>query len=525
MPNRTRSLKAIADLARAGVGRHGSSQTAVQFRVHHIADQPGSYRKVLEKDRGHQYIETLTSAANGSALIIETYDKRDAVDARPRLGGDPRAEIISDDEPGWKVFSGVAQPNPSFLFEGTTVLEGLIAVAPDVTSGELRRHHGTTVYRVMRKIARLAANRAGSPILSLQVPALVPNKRPDDRSAPEETWTASSSLAVRFSIAIGDVVAEDRVGYIRELAAFCHQNGLGLWVSDIRPNHRAGNWFEILAHDEERATETSRAVTLDDADLPLCHVLPLTLVGPARVGSTLVTLESFRARMPAILASSITVLDDLAFIHLQIGLTEQDHERGQRAMPEPHEPCPRPTPFLRDLEAQLQNYGEEISSDHLVQELAGYAPLLGPAMPIAPTSPLCRPIWLSWEVDSNIGGLREMILALSQALDDLVGSAVELKRIDPSCLDDRVNTHYPNIEYLISRDLGVGSVRAKGKLQIPDPLLHELPLFDDDRQVDDVDLGVAVATTLEDSWLMELKRKGVEPRELRVAWREWWLGR
>jgi hypothetical protein len=521
------SLKAIADLARAGVGRHGSTQTAVQFRVHHIADQPGSYRKVLEKDRGHQYIETLTSAAHGAALIIETYDKRDAIDAHPRLGGDPRAEIINDEGSGWKVFGGVAQPNPSFLFEGTTVLEGVIAIAPQVTSTALQRHHGATVYRVMRKIARLAANSAGSPILSLQVPALLPGNGHDDESvARQETWASSSSLAVRFSIAIGDVTAEERVGYIRELAAYCSTNGLGLWVSDLRPNHRAGNWFEILPHDEDLATRESRAA-VPAPDVALCGVLPLTLVGPARVGSTLVTLESFGPRLPIILASSITVLDDLAFIHLQLGLTEEDYRNDEITTPRTPQPCPRPTPFLRDLETQLKSYGTDVSTKRLVEKLAGYAPLIGPAMPIAVDRPSCRPIWLSWEVDSNVGGLREMILALSQALDDLVQPAVDLGRIDPVCLHERVTGSYPNIEYLISRDLGVGSVRAKGKLQIPDDLLYKLPLLDDVDRTGEwwAAIGVAVATTLEDSWLMELKRKGVEPRELRVAWREWWLGR
>jgi hypothetical protein len=524
---RMRSLKAIADLARAGIGRHGSSRSAVQFRVNHLADRPGAYREVLEAERDHQFIETLTSAANGAALIIETYVERDAVDVRPQLDGDPRAEVVKDEGNACKVFGGVAQPNPSFLFEGSTVLECLISIAPEVVhNGGLKRHHGVSVYRLMCEIAEVAAESAGSPILSLQAPALVPTSQKNEVStAAHETWPQSSSLAVRFSIAIGDVAAQKRVDYLWRLESYCRQWGLGLWVSDIRPNHRAGNWFEILPHDRELAAQKSRAA-VPSPDVDLIGVLPLTLVGPARVGSTLATLESFGARDPAILASSITVLDDLAFIHFQLGLTGEDQDRAGPVLPNSERPCPRPTPYLHDLGAVLAKYGVDMSTNDVPDVLAGYTPLHGPAIRIATTPLPCRPVWLSWEVGSAEGGLRDMILGLSEALDQLVESAIERGHISRDCVARRSKSCYPSIEYLISRDLGVGWVRAKGKLQVPDALLEALPLLENVRRpVHWADRGVAVATTLEESWLMQLRKNNVHPRELRVAWREWWLGR
>jgi hypothetical protein len=516
---RPKSLKAIADLARAGVGRYGSARSAVQFRVHHLADLPGAYRNVLAAEEKHQFVETLTSAAHGAALIIETYVERDAVELRTRLDGELGAEVVKDPHGDRKVFTGVAQPNPSFLFEGTTVLECLVSVAPQVPlSRGYRRHDGVSVYRLMGEIARLAADVAESPILSLQAPALVPAPPGGTPTSDYETWPRSSAMAVRFSIATGELPAERRFAYVQTLEAYCRERGLGLWVSDQRPSHRAGNWFQILEHDAGRATKTAEGVV--GADDALERVLPLTLVGPARIGSTLATLNLFGPREPAVLASSITVLDDLAFIHLQIGLTPDD----PTALLDDHSDTgPHPVPTLDRLGRILSAYGIQTHAYPLPDVLAGYTPLHGPVIEIEQSPPAARPIWLAWEVDSAQGGLRDMILGLSEALDQLVDS------VGPESTDGagpRGRAHYPNIEYLISRDLGVGSVRAKGKLQVPDALLERLPLPGAAGQPASWGgRGVAVARSLEDSWLTLLRNVGVAPRELRVAWRERWLGR
>lgn len=525
------SLRGVADLARSGGEGVSSPFARVRYEIHQHDDKPGIYRRLLSRDpRGllgpFNYSETLTFAANGVGLIVGT--SLETAATGQGLGEVPAASVfLAEDEPTARVFSGEAHPNPTFLYESAKVLEGIISIEPEPSA--LGGRHARAALDLALEVSRLAAKDAEAPILSLQFPVQPPGHTFTGDGTPEEKsahWPRASSMCMRFSIAIGDVSARERSGLITSMARFCYRFGYGLWVSDSRPEHRSGNWFQICIHNQSRARER---IKLPD-DTPgqnSSWVLPLTLIGPARVGSTLAALQVLRAASGVGLTGlSITSLDDLAFIHLQLHLpVESGSEfRKAKARIEGLE-FPLERPISNSLATLLSAAGATDRSwpDNIMAQLddrtAGYSLLYGPPLQRQADHKIVRrPIWISWEMESADGGLHNPLMALYAATDQLL----EVKGVQRGEQTDgkfRVPL-YPNIEYLISRNVGAGTFRAKGKLSAPEPLLKRL--FPNEERAN---WPIRLVTALEGGWLANLDEKQVAPRELTVAWRENWLGR
>ena len=172
------------------------------------------------------------------------------------------------------------------------------------------------------------------PVPNTQDP--VPNAEDPVPNAPDAPgdvpWSSPSSLAVRFSIAAGELRSEQRLAALDPLLSYCKEVGLGLLLADVRPNRRPGAWFPILECNPVIAAPGLSEPPDVELDTPLQAGYTVTLLGPARLGSTAAIFECLDefSELP-ILCSSITSLADMALISFAIGLAEYQNDEELRS--------------------------------------------------------------------------------------------------------------------------------------------------------------------------------------------------
>jgi hypothetical protein len=462
------------------------------------------------------FLETLCSSALGVGVAIGTRTRRraDGVEAMERFDGQPRAEAPRPATGGW-IFRQTAWPNPTFIYESAETFEGLVAIDPEAR--EVGEWHGLAVRDVVKEIAETAADVAGAPLVSLQCPAQLPTivkTRNHDLSTRKEIAPPSSSLAVRFAIALRDVSAAMRFELADRVRELCEKQGFGLWIADTRPGHRAGNWFEVCSPGSPRSP-------LYNGDLRsrqrIGTCLPITCAGPARVGTTR-AIVSFLQRYPdlGVAGCAETSLSDVAFIHLLLSvhgvhserlnriLEKLLHERGVPASP--HK-------LLRELFTRLGLRADEtgpLSADP-PDPASDYQTFAGPALPYRPGGrPESLAVWVSWQIARRDDGLAAPLRCLYRALADVVPKVPDEAG---ASLGD-----VATVEYLICRATEQSVVRGKAKLAVPKAALRR---FSGGGEAP----AARLCATLEDAWKAQVDRSGVDGvGELTVAWREFWLG-
>jgi hypothetical protein len=247
--------------------------------------------------------------------------------------------------------------------------------------------------------------------------------------------------------------------------------------------------------------------------------LPLTLVGPAREGSMHAIL-SFLGQFPAIglLGCSMTVLDELAFLHLQLSVNGASRARLAAVNSGiadllasgagPADVLPQVVQqLLRDHRVELP--GEE-HTGRLIDRAGDYQTVVGPALPVVADNVRRVPIWIGWQMRKSDAGLRTPLLALHRAVDRLGLTAAD---------ETGARSGPPNIEYLICRQLGATVLRGKGKLAVARTQVERR--FKDNRR------GAAqLAADLEDAWKAQLRADGDEDQfsDVSVSSREFLLG-
>ena len=536
MTNRLPS-RALPNLARAGVAltRHGA--TSVTFEIHHLLDRPGYLFELAKAGSSsgffscdsevqlsgsdlstrHTFSETLSSAGYGSGLVVRTLVRPDPGPSATRSAVSGAQRVHSPDPSVWS-FQGQAQPNPSFIYESVSALEGIVIL--DVEPRQLLVSHGVSIREIVTKIGEIAVA-ARSPLIYVQSPAQLPaSPLPEERLGKrKEDWPRSSSLAVRFSIAIGRRSARDRSSLASELAEYCSASGWGLELRDTRPAHQSGNWFAIVQHDLQTARANAgspgprnrRAVN---------WVCPVTLVGPARVGSTLSIMRFLsRFSLGGVLGVSIASLDDLAFVHFEVALPDSSRVTHQRAR---NELAAWAQSSSGDLKERIHSLlmalqFEEIPKEDnevvasLVERAGDYQLFAGPLVRARSISPASRSLWFSWDVENTMAGFQLPLLSLQSAL-----SAHEL------CPASGAVPPGANIEYLLCRDVGNATLRARGKLAVPDEQWQRLlPGHERER----ARAGRLLAQSLEDSWRARFEDHAGVHGDISVAWEEAWLGR
>lgn len=523
------SIRELADLARAGFSTVRQPSMQVNFEVHHVRDRRGYLQELLAE--GPALREILSSAANGLGVVVATRVGTLDPEMRGRLQGSsaPVALKVEDNEEKDRVFRGTAWPNPSFIYEAAKTFEGIVSV--DVEPMVPQYRNGPAIRALLHEISDLAANVGKAPILLLQCPAQLPPHRfvaPTDINSRDFDWPRASSLAARFAIALHDDSAALRLQLADRLALYCEERGFGLWLADRRAGYRTGNWFGIVKHDNNLARRLIRRAAGSGPSGAVACSLPITFVGPARVGSTNALLR-FLSRYPqlGILGCSITSLDDLAFIHMQFAVNHAHASRLDainksidlriRAGASPvqrHLDASPPAEVLTRLLPVLLHEKEIAVSDDVKAQLfdraGNYQTLVGPAMPIVTEKDeKRRPVWISWQTAAGTSGLAASLTALFRAFSsEAQGPARE----------PELPAVGPNVEYLICRDMGNSVVRAKGKVSVPEDMVPSTVTTALESAPE------RLCNSLRAAWRAELEGTDLEGvTDLGVSWREYRL--
>ena len=505
------SARALAEMARSGYTSLRHPSMDVDFEVHHYRDSRVRLESLLDGtvDNGlSSFVEIVSSTANGAGLVIGTNvgATLHRTSLRDRGGMRDPSPILYRSKGHFK-FVGGARPNLTFLYENGQRFEAIVAISTKpgaLTIGDTRR-----LRDIVHKVSDIAVNvgvpeRDGAPLLSVQCPVQLPPE--PDAPSEDARYPWVSSKAVRFSIAAPAPATRSHLDIAERITRFCHEHGYSLWLRDTRPGYRTGNWFPVLNAEEDAGDRGAAAKMVRS-------VLPVTFVGPARVGSTRAIVAALRKiRRVGVAACSITLLDDLAFIHLQLVLSgdltiDLTDERfvGMDA-----------GNFVCDVLCTAVAYDRE----HVKVEdrAADYQTLAGPQIKYAGPGDKRIGIWFSWQMNRSSAGIKEPIQTLAAALHTFPGT--------PSERDT-------TIEYLTCRDLGNAVLRGKGKISVPYEYVSENFSADNDEPAPS-----QFSVALEDAWKSEVAKRekfkeakgkddngpGSNTRDITVAWREHWLG-
>jgi hypothetical protein len=530
------STRDLADLARSGYEILRKPYNQVEFEVHHTVDHPGYLRDnmIVGRELSHNstgraevksvFREALVSAANEVGAIIGTSAGTETINPlSSRAGRGATADLTVKDEKDRRIFRGTALPNPTFLFESAATYEGIISVDP--APRRIRFGQSIALRDLIREIARIAADVAGAPLLFLQAPAHLPTHSYMGEDVKSRTVAAarhSSSLGVRFSIALEQPSAALRSRLTDILRRYCAERGFGLWLADSRIGYRVGNWFQICIHDKKDQSRysTDQARAADSSTVEAC--VPVTLIGPARIGAAH-AIMSFLGQYGdiGILSAAMTTLDDVALIHLQIsarGVRRAEIEEFNSRLDENGPMLSKPVDGLKLLHDTLIPLGGDsadyVRAGHLSERAGDYQSLVGPMLPCTVVDRRKRiAVWFSWQME-GIG--RDLATPLSHLFSSFSEIGLGL---DDDAEKNSGLTNAPNLEYLICRDIGNSVLRGRGKLAIPEA--DVLAMFGGEGIES---AAVAMCMRLEDTWRASIRRDDVSgASELTVAWREWWL--
>jgi hypothetical protein len=465
----------------------------------------------------------MVSAANGVGLFLGTNASASVPSPTSQHRQDRFAAALIADEATRRVFRGSATPNPTFLFESASTYEGIVSVDPAPRS--IKFYQSLAVRDLIEEISRLATSVANAPLLFLQAPAQLPTQSfigDDVRSVGITPPRRSSGLAVRFGIAVHEPSSKLRFDLSDILSRYCSERGFGLWLADSRVGYRSGNWFQICQPTDELSRRERRelAASVDSRAVEAC--LPVTFIGPARIGSTYAIISFLRQLGDiGIISCANATLDDLAFIHLQLsfkGLRRSTLRELNSRLTVQSAWWADPASALAYAHEKLAGSNAERSGRVLLGDLpkrAGdYQALVGPMLGCAmPDQQRRMTVWVSWQtkgiVDDLSMPLKELFTAFSQ-----VGFGAGARS------NSDAETVIPNLEYLMCRDVGDGILRGRGKLSVREADMVTL--------VGGSDIESAAArlcVSIERAWKASLAGQKVRgASELTVAWREWWLG-
>jgi hypothetical protein len=524
------TARALADLARAGYQLLDEPSMQVEYEVRHGVDRPRSLAATVEQlpDEA-MFAEALASTAHGSGLIVGT---RVGDSRPPGPAGGYRSWLEVVDVSDYRAsFRGSERPNLTFRHESAQEFEGIVCVEDEPRKMLLR--HGLAVLDALRHIAETGLH-ADAPLLGLQCPAQLPPNTFTDlgglggRSAGP---ARSSSIAIRFTMALDRPSADLRLQIADRLARYCAERGLGLWLRDTRAGYRSGNWFLVTPHDTTVARRSyPRAADHHGASNAAQGCVPVTFIGPARPGATHAIL-SFLAQFPELgaLGCSMRPLNELAFLHLQLAVngatrpriaalnqalgllreTEQDLDATLRAL------VPQ---LLREAES-AQARREQV--EHLIGRAGDYRTAFGPALHVTADHVTRRvPIWLSWRLPYDESRLRLPLICLQQAVDGLhlVDSDPEPAGQGSGGGRPEQVQHAPHVEYLNCRAVGKSFLWGKAKLSVSKNLVER-------RFAGPPSASGRLSAELLRAWTAELAAAGHvgRPDELSVSPHESWL--
>jgi hypothetical protein len=260
---------------------------------------------------------SLFSAA-GLSVCASTWPSATSAFTGPVQIGQPQPT----GRPDTHSYSGLTVPNPGFLNESTRRIDVLVTLGSTHWSPS---HRDCLMYSLItERLARLAMERAGGPILYLLTPAAPfqdqhVSERGDGSS---ERLRDAIGPCFRMSVGVDPTMSVARLDFEMGLAALAEQYGLGLKLDDRRFNRVRGEWFTIRGFDRERYRRERNRLFPDAPMQPPKQALVVSAMAPARVGLTTEVTEALRAREIGLLAASICSMRKIAFITLVLPAAE-----------------------------------------------------------------------------------------------------------------------------------------------------------------------------------------------------------
>jgi hypothetical protein len=518
------TARVLADLARAGHRVLDEQSMQVEYEIRHGVDRPRTLAAAVEQlpDEA-MFAEVLASTAHGSGLIVGT---RVGQSRPPGPARGYRSWLESVECTDFRAsFRGSETPNLTFRHESAQQFEGIICVEDEPRKMLLR--HGLAVLDALRYIAETGLH-ADAPLLHLQCPAQLPPNTFTD-TGPSGGRSAgparSSSIAIRFALALDRPSADLRLQIADRLARYCAERGLGLWLQDTRAGYRIGNWFLVVPHDTTQARRSyPRAADHRGASNAAQGCLPITFVGPARPDATHAIL-SFLAQYPelGVLGCTTTPLNELTFLHLLLavnGATRPRITAVNQALAELRAAHADLDATLRSLVPHLLRDADSAPAgrdhvEHLIGRAGDYRTAFGPALHVAADHVTRRvPIWLSWQLPFHPDRLRLPLVCLQRAVDrlDLTESDVSAAgRGEPTA-------HVPSVEYLTGHEIDRTFLWGKAKLSVSKNLVER-------RFAGPPGAPARLSAELQRAWAAELVEAGHSgrPGELSISPHESWL--
>ena len=418
------------------------------------------------------------------------------VDLRIRTKGDAQGRPLGVSvqaqrdapEDGFAQFSGHAALNPGFLYDFSQYLEVLVEFDPDVRRP--RTEHAQVATQVAHGMAALAVDCAAAPILFMHFPAApYRGASPDDRqSVAQEAIRPTQSMCIRMSVAVLSNQTSQRLDLLIGLRQLAKDWGLRLSVGDGRPGRVRGEWLSVREFSPRRYRRQVGDVLGVRKGSRLSSATVVTIIGPARVGSTRALLEVLAENHVGVAGLCISSLQEVAFLNALV--VNQAGGGG---------PAPIGVyDFVDGIERVVKHAsGRDVSIPLGSDAAQDYKVLIAGSYPLsvdkAGEEP--RPIWLTWDMPIGAG-----------ELTGVVDSAVR------GCTEQGVSCV---VQYARARVVGNGRVRGRAKLSavVPVGQLHGLDIRERLTQICDL---VVARVRLEVGYSTD--------SQVRATWRERWLG-
>lgn len=329
------------------------------------------------------------------------------------------------------VFEGQAAANLSFLSDQSRAAEGILVLrrrhSPIPSVGDCREMAGA-----LSHLSHLATA-MNAPIQFAYAPSAPPPRgRKEARGdGSREQWRWVDRACIRFALGVRSFEPEARLAFYRALTEYCSARGFDLHLADRRFPRGGGRWFE-LAGAASRAEDTQRPRAE-----PLHLLLPLTVIGPARVGTTHAVVSYLSGARIGIKGATITSLGDLALINLNLAVPRALAPAVALASREP---------ALRPAVTELARVGSLLSSHpypHLgepaTSRLADYRCVVGTPRRPSPSSSRWRALWITWEAPSAARYLWLVVDVLRGALarvSDRAGIDLAVEHLICRCVSE-----------------------------------------------------------------------------------------
>jgi hypothetical protein len=315
-----------SELARIAAEAARADTSSVRFTVRH--GPAGLYPDPIYGDTGQPQDATsdpdlwpsdfsLFSAA-GLSMCASTWPSAKTAFSGPVQIGQPeptgRLDTCS--------YAGLTVPNPGFLNESTRRIDVLLTLGSTHWSPSYR---DCLMYSLItERLARLAMERAGGPVLYLHAPAApFQDQHVSERGdGSNERLRDAIGPCFRMSVGVDPNMSVARLDFEMGLAALAEEYGLGLRLDDRRFNRVRGEWFSIRGFDRERYRRERNRLFPEASMQPPKQALVVTVMAPARVEMTAQVTEALRARGIGVLAASISTMRRIGFVNFVLPAAE-----------------------------------------------------------------------------------------------------------------------------------------------------------------------------------------------------------